>query len=95
MGSGTCFFGALGLLAGSGQRENQFSRTFLACFEESLFLRNQVLELLRAACRISGRLPAAEKWTCAVEVPTPWPGGGRVDIRIAPAEAGRKPLPTF
>jgi hypothetical protein len=80
--SDTTFFGTLGRLAGE-ERENQFSRTFLACFERSASFRRCILELLKSTCQISGRLPDADHWKCAVEVPTPRPGGGRPDIKIA------------
>lgn len=89
------FFGTLGQLAGTSQQENQASRTFLACFERSQFVRRQVLEWLRDACRIGIALPTAEHWTCAVEVPTPRRGGGRVDIRIAPTNGVGRSLPVF
>jgi hypothetical protein len=36
-----------------------------------------------------------EEWDCAVEVPTPLAGGGRVDIRIAPVGERRGRAPAF
>ena len=84
--------GTLGQLASS--EENQLSRTIQACFEHSPFVRHQMLELLRNVCGIQVRPPASEPWECAVEVQTPRPGGGRVDIRIGPARASDS-LPIF
>lgn len=81
------FFGTLGRLAGR-ERENQFSRMFLACFEHSRYFRSCILDLLKITCRISGSLPGPDQWICAVEVPTPIPGGGRLDIRISSAVNG-------
>ncbi len=89
------FFGTLGTLAGSGQQENQFSRTFLACFGQSEFFRRQVLEELYALCRIRTRRYTDVQWACAVEVPTPVAGGGRMDIRIMPTGEVRTELPVF
>jgi hypothetical protein len=77
------FFAALGRLAGTGQQENQLSRTFAACFEESAHFRRQVLRLLWDACRKSGPAPEPEGWICTPEISTPVKGGGRVDLRIA------------
>jgi hypothetical protein len=89
------FFGTLGALSGTAQQENQFSRTFHACFEKSQFFRSQVLDELRAVCGIRMALPKAEQWNCAVEVPTPSPGGGRIDIRLTSTSRTRRPLPVF
>jgi hypothetical protein len=88
------FFGTLGHLAGTGQQENQFSRTFSACFEQSPSFKRQVLNLLRGVCKIRTTLPPAE-YECSVEVPTPLPGGGRVDLRIGSTKATRDSLPLF
>ena len=84
------FFGTLG--GGSSQRENQFSRTFKACFDQSKFLRLQVLEQLFGLCRIRTRRYRDVEWDCAVEVQTPVVGGGRMDIRLSPSDAT---LPVF
>ena len=90
-----CFFGTLATLAGSGQQENQFSRTFVACFDQSEFFQQQILEELFALCRIRSRKYTDVHWDCAVEVPTPLAGGGRIDIRLAPTgDVGAK-LPVF
>ena len=89
------FFGTLGTLTGPAQQENQFSRTFLACFEQSLFLRSQILEELRAVCGIRTTLPNADQWDCALEVPTPLAGGGRIDIRLTSTSRTRTQLPVF
>ena len=90
----TSFLGTLGRLAGSRQQENQFSRTFLACFEQSHFFRETALVLLHRVCHIAPRTLNPDDWSCAVEVPTPWPGGGRPDIRIRHRLGGDR-HPTF
>ena len=92
---GQSLFGRLGALAGSSQQENQFSRTFRACFERSPFIRQQILEELRAVCRIPATTRRIDQWECAVEVPTPLAGGGRVDIRLTPVGLTRGRAPTF
>jgi len=89
------FFGSLGALAGTTQQENQFSRTFRVCFEQSPFVRRQVLGVLRTACRIKTDVQGIAEWNCAVEVPTPLGGGGRPAIRLSPASEGRRRAPVF
>ena len=75
-------FFELGRLAGSSQRENQLSRTFAACFQESLSFRELALNVLRRVARVPDAQGNPTEWSCTAEVATPIPGGGRVDLRF-------------
>lgn len=76
------FFGKLGRLAGSQQRENQFSRTFAACFNESAVFRNRTINLFWEKLGHRSNPPDPEHWQCSAEVATPLGGGGRVDLHF-------------
>lgn len=91
--TGKSFFGILG--TGTNRQETQFSRTFLACFEGSGFFRQQILHQLFTLCRIRTRGYEDARWECAVEVPTPIAGGGRMDIRLTLTGATRVKSPVF
>jgi hypothetical protein len=80
------FFTALGGLAGSV--ENQLSTTFSVCFAKSAFFRRTIIALLVRTCGI--RDLSSGEWTCRAQVPTPWPGGGLVDLRIVPSVERRR-----
>ena len=60
------FFGTLGALAGH-QQENQLSRTFKACFDNSARFRELVVAF--AARRLDTPLPRTSQWACDVEHP--------------------------
>jgi len=76
------FLGILGRLAGTGQQENQCSRAFMASFLYSSSFRAIVVRLLHQVCKIKYARVDASHWNCNVEVRTPIPGGGRIDIEI-------------
>ncbi len=90
------FFSLLARHAGSRQRENQLSSTFVACFRESAAFRHAALELVVRACRLKRSTLRASDWTCSDQVPPPKSGGGRVDIQIRPTGVQRThDLPVF
>jgi hypothetical protein len=85
------FLARLGRLAGSRQRENQLSRTFAACFEESPGFRQAVLALVWRATKRRGPMPGRDGWTCAVEQSLNGPRRGRVDLHLlGPSRPGGK-----
>jgi hypothetical protein len=86
------FFAELGRMAGSRQRENQLSRTFAACFNESQGFRRQMVGVFWKATGHSGHAPGHDHWQCVAEESTPMPGGGRVDLHITRTDGrGRTP----
>lgn len=81
------FFGQLGTLAGSQQRENQLSRAFAACFNESRAFRVAMLALFWPALGHAKAPRSPERWRCSAEIATPIDGGGRVDLHLTYADA--------
>ena len=73
------FFAELGRLAGA-QRENQLSRTFAACFNESPTFRRVMLNRFWQALGRGKNAHSPSDWRCSPEVRTPEGGGGRVDF---------------
>lgn len=76
------FFSILAKSAGSRQRENQLTSTFVACFHTSRTFRQAVLEVLCKACRLKDALRNVDSWICDAQVAPPKRGRDKVDLRI-------------